>query len=228
MSELISEQEPKRDLKKEILSFIKDLIIIICAVLIVRNFFILPFQISGQSMYDSYYDKEFIIVNRLGYLTYKKPQRWDVVVFDTHMEGREYFIKRIIGLPGDTLKIAWGKVYVKAAWEEDFTQLDEAYLSETNYNATYVRWDELENIYEVPEGEYFVMGDNRNASTDSRACFSSCDIGGKTNFIKKSDITGQVWLDLGYFNFKAFAFTNPDLGIDTHPKWLSSPSNFTY
>jgi len=72
------------------------------------------------------------------------------------------------------------------------------------------------------------MGDNRNASTDSRACFSSCEYGNKTNFIVKSDITGKVFLDLGYFSFKAFGFRNPDLGIDTKPKWFSSPASFDY
>lgn len=220
--------ERPKTFKEELFDFLKDLIIIIGVVLVVRTFVILPFQISGQSMYDSYYDKEFIIVDRFSYNFLHEPKRGDVVVFNTHMKWKEYFIKRVIGTPGDTVKIASGSVFVKEAGKTDFVELDEKYLSETNYKATYVRGDGSEKIYEVPAGSYFVMWDNRNASTDSRACFSSCEYGNKTNYIVKSDITGKVLIDLWYFNFKSFSYTNPDLWIDTKPKWFSSPSSFDY
>ncbi|MDD5770372.1 MAG: signal peptidase I [Candidatus Gracilibacteria bacterium] len=226
-NDIKSNQIPKT-FRQELLDFLKDLIVIVGIVLIVRTFIILPFQISGQSMYDSYYDKEFIIVDRFSYNFLSEPKRGDVIVFDTHIPGKEYFIKRIVGLPGETLKIVSGKVYIKTVGSNDFIQLDEKYLSETNYNATYVRGDASEFLYEVPSGSYFVMGDNRNASTDSRVCFSSCQISGKSNFISKKDITGKILVDLGYFNFKAFGYTNPDLGIDTKPKWFSSPSSYEY
>jgi signal peptidase I len=62
------ENKDNSNFKKELLSFLKDLVVIVIIVFIIRTFFILPFQISGQSMYDSYYDKEFIIVNRFEYL----------------------------------------------------------------------------------------------------------------------------------------------------------------
>lgn len=221
-------QEWPKSFRQEVFDFLKDLIIIIIIVLIVRTFLILPFQISGQSMYDSYYDREFIIVDRFSYLTYKTPKRGDVVVFNTHIDGKEYFIKRIIGLPGETLKIQSGSVFVKKVWGEEFIELDETYLSSTNYKSTYVRGDDSENIYEIPENSYFVMWDNRNASTDSRSCFSSCEFWDKTNFIHKKDITGRVWLDLGYFNFKTFSFSNPNLWIDTKPRLFSSPSSYEY
>lgn len=219
---------------KEIYDFLKDLVIIVLVVVFIRSYFILPFQISGQSMYDSYYDREFIIVDRFSYLdlpfagSMKNPTRGDVVVFNTHIEGKEYFIKRIIATPGEMVKIAWGKVYVKAVGAQDFVYLDEKYLMDGNYNATYVRGSDEENIYTVPEGQYFVMGDNRNASTDSRACFSSCDLPGKSNFISKDDLVGKVLLDLGYFSFSQFGFTQPDLWIETKPRFLSSPSTYQY
>lgn len=228
MWEDISNAQTPKSLRNEIFDFLKDLIIIIVIVLIVRTFLILPFQISGQSMYDSYYDREFIIVDRLSYLTYSQPKRGDVIVFNTHIDGKEYFIKRVIGLPGETLKIQSGSVFVKAVGSEEFVELDETYLSDTNYKSTYVRGDDGENIYEVPEWGYFVLWDNRNASTDSRACFSSCEFSDKSNYIQKKDITGRVLVDLWYFNFKTFSFTNPNLWIDTKPRWLSSPSSFEY
>lgn len=219
--------------REELFDFLKDLIIIIWIVLVVRSFVILPFQISGQSMYDSYYDKEFIIVDRFSYNFLHEPKRWDVVVFNTHMEWKEYFIKRIIGTPGDTLKIASGSVFLQTAGTKEFVELDEKYLSDTNYKATYVRGDSSEKIYTVPEGSYFVMWDNRNASTDSRACFSSCEYGNKTNYIVKSDITGKILLDLGYFHFTKkiwppISYSNLELWIDTKPKWFSSPSSYDY
>ncbi len=226
--DIANSQTRVKSLRQEIFDFLRDLIIIIIIVFVVRTFFILPFQISGQSMYDSYYDREFIIVDRLSYLTYKDPQRGDVIVFNTHIDGKEYFIKRVIWLPGDTLKIQSGSVFVQSPGSEDFVELDETYLSDTNYKSTYVRWDDSENIYEVPEGSYFVLWDNRNASTDSRSCFSSCEFWGKTNYIKRSDITGKILIDLGYFNLKSFSFINPNLWIDTKPRWLSSPSSFEY
>lgn len=105
-------EEGYKSLKHEVIDFLKDLVIIVCIVLFIRTFIMLPFQISGQSMYDSYYDREFIIVDRLSFLDFpifgslKEPARGTSIVFDTHMEGKEYFIKRIIGLPGETVKIS--------------------------------------------------------------------------------------------------------------------------
>ena len=223
--------EPKKEnsLTKEVKDFLKDLIIIVVVVLIIRTFFILPFQISGQSMYDSYYDKEFIIVDRFSYLSHlSSPKRWDVVVFNTHISEKEYFIKRIIWLPWETLKIVWGIAYIKEVWSDKFVALDEKYLSSDNYNETYVSGDDKEYIYEVPKDSYFVMWDNRNASTDSRACFSSCSFWWKSNFIVKKDIVWKVFIDLWYFNIKTFSFFQPNLAISTKPRFLSSPSHYDY
>lgn len=223
--------------KSEIIAFLKDLIIIIIIVVIIRTFFILPFQISGQSMYDSYYDREFIIVNRFSYLeipfvgSIENPERWDVIVFNTHIENKEYFIKRIIGLPWETIKIEWWNVYVKKIDWQDFIQLDEKYLMDTNYKATYVGWDDNEYIFEVPENNYFVMWDNRNASSDSRTCFSWCQ-SWKSNYINRDDIVWKVFIDLWYFHitssFPFFTFTQPNLWIDTTPKFFSSESTYDY
>ena len=229
----VNEKTKIDDLKKELVSFFKDLVVIIIVVFIVRTFFVLPFQISWQSMYDSYYDKEFIIVNRFWYLNVpffwplKEPKRWDVIVFNTHIDWKEYFIKRVIWLPWDTLKIQSWSVFVKEKNTSDFVELDEKYLMDTNYKATFVRWTEDEYIYEVPENNYFVMWDNRNASTDSRSCFSVCEPW-SSNFIKRKDIVWKLFVDLWYFNFKSFSFVQLTLWIDTKPRWLSSPSSYEY
>lgn len=214
---------------KEVINFFKDLLIIIVIVLVIRSFIILPFQISGQSMYNSYYDKEFIIVDRFSYISkISKPKRWDVIVFNTHIKNKEYFIKRIIGLPGETVKISWWMVYVKAVWSEDFVLLDEKYLSNDNYNATYINWDDKEFTFLVPEKQYFVMWDNRNASSDSRTCFSTCSISNATNYIKHNDIVWKVFIDLWYLDIKNLKFLHPNLAISTTPRLFWSPSSYDY
>jgi len=183
--------------KKEVIDFIKDIIVILIIVFIIRTFFILPFQINGQSMYQSYYDGEFIIVDRFSYQFLHTPNRWDVIVFRPHVsKDKEYFLKRIIWLPWDKLKIEWWKVYVFSKVKNSFIELKEAYLSESNINATYVWSDKWSHIYEVPADSFFVMWDNRNHSTDSRACFSSCVFEWTTNFIKTNDIIWEIFLDL--------------------------------
>ena len=207
----------------------------------------MPFKINGQSMYDSYYDREFIIVDRFSYLVIPviktwKPKRRVVVVFKPGVsKEKEYFIKRIIGLPWDTLKITEWKVYLLDKETSEYIELEEWDLSDSNRWSTFVRWQRGESIFEIPEGNYFVMWDNRNASTDSRTCFSSCLIEWKTNYITKYNMTGKLFIDLWYYNwidsvnfkpfeikFGSFEFIHPTLWIDTHPKWFSSLSTYEY
>ncbi len=194
----------------------------------------MPFQINGQSMYESYYDKEFIIVDRLSYLNIpffwqiSEIKRWDVVIFTPEVsEDRKYFIKRVVGLPWETLKIEDGRVYLKNQMNGEFDEIEEwDYLSDENNKDTTVRGDRAEYIYEIPEGEYFVMGDNRNHSTDGRTCFQTCVT--RENYISPDSITGKVLLDLWYFNFASFSFTQPVLWIDTHPRFLDSHGKHNY
>lgn len=213
--------------KNEVLDFFKDLAVIIIIVLIIRTFVAMPFQIKGQSMYSSYYDREFIIVDRLSYYLWE-PKRWDVIVFKPYVsKTKEYFLKRIIWVPWDSLKIDNWNVYIKKKWDSEFVELNEPYLNENNRWSTFVDHTGKSYQYSIWEWQYYVIWDNRNHSTDSRKCFSSCS-NWRTSFIETSDITGKVFLDLWYFNFKSFSFIQPELGIDSKPKFFSSPSTFDY
>lgn len=126
---------------REFISFFRDLIIILLIVLFIRSFFVTPFRINGSSMETSYHDKEYIIVDKLSYLNLPitheassgstwnnmtslllrnipihigDPARGDVVVITPHVDKqREYYIKRVIGLPGDTIRFEDGNVFIK-------------------------------------------------------------------------------------------------------------------
>ena len=96
----------------DIKDFIKDLVVILVIVFFIRFFLAMPFQISWQSMYSSYYDREFIIVDRLSYRIWK-PKRWDVIVFKPHVsDTKRFFLKRIIAISWDELKINNWKVFL--------------------------------------------------------------------------------------------------------------------
>lgn len=242
-------EEKKLDYIKEILDFWKDLLIIIIIVLVVRTYLVIPFKISGQSMYKSYYDKEFIIVDRFSYLdipNIKKwdPNRWDVIVFKPNIsKDKEYYIKRIIWLPWDKLKIEWWKVYLFDKLKNKYNELKEWYLSEDNKDSTFVWifWSWAVE-YNVPNDWYFVMWDNRQNSTDSRECFASCFLPSwRWNYIKKDDIIWNVLIDLWYYNwideisfkpfsikFWNFSFFQPTIWIDSHPRWFNSPRKYNY
>ncbi len=186
----------------------------------------MPFQINWQSMYESYYDKEFIIIDRLSYLIWN-PKRWDVIVFRPHVsDDKEFFLKRIIWLPWDEIKIEDWKVYLKQKWIGDFIELNESYLSDANNWFTFVSWTKAKQEYMLWDWDFFVMWDNRNHSTDSRTCFSNCNI--VSYFIWEKDMIWKVFLDLGYYNFKTFSFLHPEFGIDTHPKFFDSISTYNY
>ena len=158
-----------------------------------------------------------------------KAERGDVIVFKPHIsEEKKYFLKRVIAIPGDSVKIENWNVYLKKEWETEYIELDEKYLNEENKWFTFVWWSKAMHQYSLWEDQYFVLWDNRNHSTDARECFSSCAIEWKTNFISDSDITGHVFLDLWYFNFRSFEFMQPNLWIDTTPKFFGSASSFEY
>ena len=201
-----------KDFGLNVLDILINVIVIVVLVYFVRSYIIAPFQVYGPSMCDTLnsYDGnchnefgEYIIINKAIYLgIIGEPQRGDVIVFKPPIEKDDYYIKRIIGVPGDTIEIEGGKLYLTNEENPDGVELSEPYLSERNagHTATYGNSE-----FEVPEEHYLVMGDNREKSTDSRSCFTDPFSGGcgrddTTPFLPEENITGKAWIVLHPFN----------------------------
>ncbi|MFA6090685.1 MAG: signal peptidase I [Candidatus Gracilibacteria bacterium] len=232
----IPNEEPSKTPFHEIIEFFRDIIIILVVVIFVRTYIAAPFQISGSSMEESYHDREFILVNKFSYADFGfvkvgDPVRGDVVILRPHASnGKEYYIKRVVGIPGDTIRFSSGNVLLKESGKMNFVQLDERYLSLANNGKTFLPIDVKETEFAVPVGEYFVMGDNRNNSSDSRACFQACSISGSTHFVSQSNVIGKLFVDFGYINiFREGGVTTTGKWIWTHdPRFLSTPKDWIY
>lgn len=164
---------------------ILNVLVIIVLVYTVRTFIISPFQVFGPSMCntlnyinDTCQDGfgEYLIVNKAIYFPFfghrfDTPERGDIVVFRPPHNKGDFYIKRIIGLPGERVKLQNGKIYIFNKEHQSGFELAEEYLSKENKNQTYPLLTHIVTSYEVPENTYFVMGDNRRKSSDSRTCF---------------------------------------------------------
>lgn len=153
-----------KDIGKYVLDTVKLVAIALLIVIPVRFFVFQPFVVNGQSMEPNYHSADYLIVDEVTYKLHA-PQRGDVIVFKYPKDPTYKYIKRIIGLPGETVEISDAQVFITT---NGVTQkLDEtAYLPESTIS-TWVRNNTLPAIT-LKQNEYFVMGDNRNNSSDSR------------------------------------------------------------
>ena len=131
-------------------------------VLPIRLFIVCPFYVKGASMEPNFYDKEYLLIDEISY-RFQAPQRGEVVVFRYPQDPREYFIKRIIGLPGETLKMDQGDIYLLDKSTNEWTKITETYLPSTDQTFAL----DSKELTLGPD-EFFVLGDNRAHSRDSR------------------------------------------------------------
>ncbi len=150
--------------------------ILVFVVLPIRMFIAQPFVVSGASMDPTFHDGDYVIVDQITYRL-DNPQRGDVVIFKPAIDESKFFIKRIIGLPGETVKMSDNNVFIKQVGADEFKKLDEQTIQE-NFN--------VQAEWTLSDSQVFVLGDNRKNSLDSRY-FGP---------IESSSIQGRAWLRL--------------------------------
>lgn len=158
-NEMCEEKQPKKSKKKDLMHELREdillIVIVIAAVFVIKHFVLINAVIPSGSMENTIMIGDRVFGNRLEY-EFGEPERGDIVIFKYPDNEKELYIKRLIGLPGDKVQVKSGKVYIN----DSETPLDEPYLAETptgDYGPYY-----------VPEDGYFMMGDNRESSRDSR------------------------------------------------------------
>lgn len=145
---------------------VKILVISLLLAGVIRFFIIMPFQVQGASMEENFHDNDYLIVDKVS-MQFSDLQRSESIVFKFKGDWRTYYIKRVIGLPGEVVEIKQGKIFIDGE------------LLEQDYTPGSVK-------LALGADEYFVLGDNRTASSDSRSWGA----------VPVKDIVGRVWLRL--------------------------------
>ena len=158
-----------------VLESLKIVVISLAIILPIRYFLIQPFYVKGASMEPTFHTMDYLIVNELEYRL-NDPQRGDIIIFRYPRDPKQFFIKRVIGLPGDRVVVRNHKVLVYNDNHKDGLELKEGYLSSDVITS-------INTDISLKEGEYVVFGDNREHSLDSRTF-------GK---VPRSNIIGKVW-----------------------------------
>lgn len=180
VSELTEEKEP--NIWKEVLGWVLYIAIIIGATYLIVTFVGQRTRVSGDSMESALHNGDNLIVDKISY-RFRDPERYEIIVFPYRYQENTFYIKRIIGLPGETVQVKEGEVYINGE------------LLGENYG--------LEQIEEGKEGlaidpitlgedEYFVLGDNRNHSSDSRDP--------SVGILTKDDLIGRAWVRIWPLN----------------------------
>lgn len=173
---LYDEEKPAASGKKvlkELFSWVMVIVAAFVLAYVITHFVIIKAEVPSGSMESTIMTGDRLIGNRLAYL-FSEPERGDIVIFPFPDQEDTIFIKRIIGLPGETVEIMEGAVYINGQ------KMNEIYINEP------MNPEETAGPFLVPEGCYFMMGDNRNHSADSRYW--------NEKFVKKEKIIGKAWL----------------------------------
>jgi signal peptidase I len=155
----VVEEQPTTSKKQaviaEVLSWVKTILAALVMAWLITTFLIVNAQVPSGSMENTVMTGDRLIANRLSY-SFSEPKRFDIVVFKFPDDESKLYIKRIIGMPGDTVEIRNNQIYINGSTEP----LDCSFIKEP--------MNTVDATYQVPEGHYFMMGDNRNNSSDSR------------------------------------------------------------
>ena len=178
---LANRSEKEKELR-EILGWIVYVLIVICATYLIVTYVGQRTKVSGDSMLNTLHNEDNLIVDKISY-RFREPKRYEIVVFPYRYQEDTYYIKRIIGLPGETVQIIDGYVYI------DGEKLDESYGREV-IDAD--RYGLAADPVELGEDEYFVLGDNRNHSADSREP--------NVGVVHRDEFIGRAWVRIWPLN----------------------------
>jgi len=166
----VSKQE-EINIKQEIAEWVIVIVLAIVFSVVINTFLLVNAKVPSASMENNVMTGDRLFGNRLSYVT-KEPQRGDIVIFKYPDDESQLFIKRIIGLPGETVTIIDGKVYIN----DNPEPLNEPYIAQEMIGSY--------GPFEVPADSYFMMGDNRNYSLDSRFW--------NNKYVKRDKILGEA------------------------------------
>ncbi len=165
---------------KSLFTFSWDLIKVAIIALIlaglVRYFLVQPFFVEGSSMEPNFLNGQYLLIDEVSYF-FKEVKRGEVIVFHYPLDTSKYYIKRVVGLPGETVEIKKGKVVIYNDANPNGLFIDERYLMREGITTGDIK-------KKLGISEYFVLGDNRLASSDSR----------QWGTLPKHDIVGRVWV----------------------------------
>lgn len=167
-------EKKEKSFLRELLGWVFYIILIIGLTYLIITYVGQRTRVSGNSMLTTLHDNDNLIVDKISYRV-RDPKRFEIIVFPYQYGENTYYIKRIIGMPGETVQVIDGYVYI------DGEKLEESYGMEVMNDPGIA-----EDPIELGEDEYFVLGDNRNNSSDSR----SADVG----VINREDMVGRAWL----------------------------------
>lgn len=165
---------------REVLGWVIYVVIVFAATYLIVNYVGQRTMVSGDSMEATLHDKDNLIVDKISYRL-RDPKRFEIIVFPYQYKEDTYYIKRIIGLPGETIQIIDGYIYINGEL------LEESYGLEVMNNAGIAR-----EPIQLGADEYFVLGDNRNASSDSRDP--------SVGVLKRENLIGRAWIRIWPFD----------------------------
>lgn len=172
--------EQERSILRELLGWIVYILIIVGLTYLIITFVGQRTRVSGSSMETTLSDGDNLIVDKISF-RFRDPKRYEIIVFPYQYEENTYYIKRIIGLPDETVQVMDGKVYINGQ------ELDEHYGNEEMLDPGIAR-----EPITLGDDEYFVLGDNRNHSADSRQ--------DNVGILHRKDLLGRAWIRIWPFS----------------------------
>lgn len=183
LNQMTIENDPVKDFFYFLWDLLKTGVIVFLIAFSIRYFLVQPFIVEGNSMLPNFVDQEYLLAEKISYII-SQPKRGDVIIFKPPVNPSQNYIKRIIGLPGETVEVSEAGVKIINTEHQDGISLGEEYISKGTITRP-LNNDEKTSVV-LGDGQYFVLGDNREHSSDSR----------EWGLLPKTNIIGRAWLTI--------------------------------